>query len=550
MADDDDKFLLPLRSLRDYTGAPSFDASKYKTVTREDDSDEENSPKKGETAQSVLDGLSSGMAVDEESDPKVENALDVDFSSKDKRGKKKRMCSWERFIVETEEKSISYLFLFFDEASFSGISLGSKVLYVKLKHMKFTISMTAKGFGVFSSNVRRGVGHGFVQDCTVACGGDGRVKMDTTCNINNTNSIASFFKQAYPMKVEISHLQVALDSSVNEIGMRSFMSSLHTKHAGNLRVLSLEGSGVQVLGLTLLGDAIVARKVPNLQELNISRNNGLYRGIHKICEAIKGQYCPKLHTLDISNNAANCAVLEFFTKSFAEYTPFLIHFRAASNEVDFTDPDCVNVLTQGKLSIDNFESLDLSYNVLVDAVFTRLFLGCVWNLESIAGYAAEKRPVAKMKKLTLDSCDLGNTAVDHLSQLMLLGYLDNLNSLHMGSNAITATGVDALLNPLRRGKMQGMTKLYLPLNTLCADGLNLMMSAQTLGVFDHLEELDISDCGCNKEVIALFGRAIMKRDELGHLKLRKLRLFGNAPNARRQAKAIFPPEFIAKCGVC
>ena len=77
-----------------------------------------------------------------------------------------------------------------------------------------------------------------------------------------------------------------------------------------------------------------------------------------------------------------------------------------------------------------------------------------------------------------------------------------------------------------------------------------MMSAQTLGVFDHLEELDVSDCGCNKEVIALFGRAIMKRDALGLLKFRKLRLFGNVPNARRLAKGIFPENFIVKCGVC
>ena len=75
-------------------------------------------------------------------------------------------------------------------------------------------------------------------------------------------------------------------------------------------------------------------------------------------------------------------------------------------------------------------------------------------------------------------------------------------------------------------------------------------SAQTLGVFDHLDELDVSDCGCNLDTIALFGRAILARHDQGKLSLRKLRLFGMSPNARRQAKAVFPVEFIVKCGVC
>ena len=552
MTEDLDKFLLPLRSLRDYTGQQDFDASKYKTVKRDDDEgDEEEDKGKQETSQSTLQNLATGMAVEEPSAEVVENALDVDFSSAEMRGKGKRLCSLERFLTEgADEKSLSHLFLFFDEASFSGLSVASKVLYVKLKHMKFTLSMTAKGFGIFSSNVRRGVGHGFVQDCAVACGGDGRVRMDTSCSINGANSIASFFTQAYPMKVAISHLQISLDASVNEIGMRSLMASLHSAHAGNLQCLNLEGSGVQTLGLTLLGDAMMAKKLPMLQELNISRNNAMYRGIHKIGEAIKGQYCPQLHTLDVSSNTANVAVLEFFSKSFAEYTPFLRHLKAANNEVDFADSDCVNRLMMGKLDIDNFESLDLSHNSLIDSVFTKLFLGQVWSIPSVASYSDEQRPVAKMKELVLDQCELGNKTMDHLSQLMLLGFLENLEHLHMGSNAITATGVESLLKPLRREMMRGMTKITLPLNTLYAEGMNLMMSAQTLGVFDHLEELDVSDCGCNKEVMALFGRAIMKRDDLGLLKLRKLRLFGNVPNARRQAKGIFPDEFIVKCGVC
>ena len=53
---DDDKFLLPLRSLRDYTGPQAFDASKYKTIKRDDDEEEEeeDSKQKVETSQSTL----------------------------------------------------------------------------------------------------------------------------------------------------------------------------------------------------------------------------------------------------------------------------------------------------------------------------------------------------------------------------------------------------------------------------------------------------------------------------------------------------------------
>ena len=187
-----------------------------------------------------------------------------------------------------------------------------------------------------------------------------------------------------------------------------------------------------------------------MEVLNVSRNNAMYRGIHKIGEAIKGQHCPKLRTLDISSNAANVAVLEFCTKNYAEYTPFLKHFKAGNNDMDFADSDSVNLLTRGKLSIDNFETLDLSYNTLIDSVFTKLFLRQCWNVESIAGYAEDKRPVSRMKELVLDQCELGNKTMDHLGQLMLLGYLENLEHLHMGSNSITVTGVDSLLEPLRR----------------------------------------------------------------------------------------------------
>lgn len=550
------RLLLPLRALRDFdpenAGAAAALVNKYKTYNPKDDEDEEESLVKDDTAKATLGALGAlaGDGGEGADDAKVTNAVNVDFSAKDARGKKKRMCAWERFICDGDEECIMHFLTMLDSKAFAGLSLGSKPLYVKLKHMKFTISMTAKGFGVLSSNVRRGVGHGFVEKCDVACGGDGRVVMNTTCNINTTNSISAFFTHAYPIKCQLSNLRMTMDASVNEITMRGMLASLHKPHSQNLKVLSLEGSGVQTLGLGLLGDAMIAKKLPKLEELDISRNNGLYLGIHKICKSIEGGHCPTLSTLNVAGNNAKSAVLEFFGRTFAEATPNLKRFCGASNDVDFSDSECIDFLVKGKLSLDNFTHLDLSDNTLIDTSFAKMFLAVAWNVESIRGYAEDRRPVANMASLKLDVCELGNATLHHLSELMTLGYLENLEELFFGTNQMTVTGVESILKPLRDKRMQGMTRLILPLNPLNADGLNRMMSAQTLGVFDHLEELDVSDCGCNLDTIALFGRSVLARHDQGKLSLRKLRLFGMSPNARRQAKAVFPMEFIIKCGVC
>lgn len=551
-----ERLLLPLRSLRDYNPQDSNAAAalvnKYKTHNPKDDEDEDDkSLVKDDTAKATLGALGAlGEGGAEGGDgAKVTNAVNVDFTAKDTRGKKKRLCSWERFICDGDEECLMYFLTFLDGKAFAGLSLGSKSLYVKVKHMKFTISMTAKGFGVLSSNVRRGVGHGFVEKCDVACGGDGRVIMNTSCNINAVNSITAFFMHAYPMKCQLSHLKMAMDVTVNEIGMRGFLAALHKPHAQNLRVLSLEGSGIQTLGLSLLGDAMIAKKLPALEELNVSRNNGLYLGIHKIRKALEGGHCPTLASLNVTGNSAKSAVLEFFERSFAERVPNLKRFCGATNDVDFSDSGCIDLLVRGKLSLENFTHLDLSDNTLIDTQFVKLFLAVAWNIDSIKGYSEEARPVANMQVLRLDVCELGNATLNHLSGLALLGYLENLEEFYFGTNQVSVVGVESILRPLRDKFLQGLTSIIMPLNPLNAEGLNLMMSAQTLGVFDHLVELDLSDCGCNLDTIALFGRAILARHDQGKLSLRKLRLFGMSPNARRQAKAVFPMEFIVKCGV-
>jgi hypothetical protein len=60
--------------------------------------------------------------------------------------------------------------------------------------------------------------------------------------------------------------------------------------------------------------------------------------------------------------------------------------------------------------------------------------------------------------------------------------------------------------------------VYLLLNSV---GLLLISAAQTLGVFDTLEELDLSDIGCATDTIALFAKAIVDRFKVGKCGLKK-----------------------------
>jgi len=79
--------------------------------------------------------------------------------------------------------------------------------------------------------------------------------------------------------------------------------------------------------------------------------------------------------------------------------------------------------------------------------------------------------------------------------------------------------------------------------------LLLISAAQTLGVFDTLEELDLSDVGCATETIALFAKAIVDRFKAGKCSLKKLKVFGVHPFAGKSARAMFPQEFLVRVKV-
>ncbi len=173
----------------------------------------------------------------------------------------------------------------------------------------------------------------------------------------------------------------------------------------------------------------------------------------------------------------------------------------------------------------------------------------------------------------------------------------NTKTLDIGTNKLDQQGVDYLLEPLRRRRMTSLKRLYVPLNNIYGPGLLLITAAQTLGVFDQLEELDISDIGCSTDVIALFAKAIvdrykgscsqvyigfwfpsflmltvshvtdfipihvhflnfsaylvwqMMRSAAGKCALKRLKLFGVHPYAGKSARVMFPPEFLIRIRV-
>ena len=88
------------------------------------------------------------------------------------------------------------------------------------------------------------------------------------------------------------------------------------------------------------------------------------------------------------------------------------------------------------------------------------------------------------------------------------------------------------------------------MNKIFHDGVLLVASSQNLGVFDSLEELDMSDVGCNSETIALFAKALAVRFEKGCLKnMRRLQLIGLHPYAGKNVRLWFPEAFLIKVRV-
>ena len=242
--------------------------------------------------------------------------------------------------------------------------------------------------------------------------------------------------------------------------------------------------------------------------------------------------------------------MEFLDRKFREETTFLKHLYASDNLLDLYDNDAVNILTQAKLSFNHYETLDLSHNTLMDTEFVKL-LRIVWPLENVKEFTGKpvNKPTCVMRNLLLDSTEFGPLSMIHLSELMMHDFMPSLQSMHLGNNAINVTAVQALLTPLAEKKLTTLERLYMPLNTIYADGLILMTASQTLGVFDNLLELDIAECGCSNDAIALFVKQVVERFMLGKLKLRRLKLFGIQPFPGKSARSLFPREFLMRVAV-
>lgn len=550
-SDRDDYLLMPLRGLRDH-GKPkddSFleDAPKVEK-SREQLEKERVEAAEAEAERARAEAMQSMGAEKEVLEAPSASGIDVDFSTKEKRGAVVvKLCRIERFVRDSDVEIITHLFNYVDGPTLGALTTSSKNLYMRVKSTQFLLQMTLKGLSKLSSNIRRGVGYGMVQNCRLSVG-----IADERCGLNTVNGIAAFFTSAYPAKCTLERLTIQADESANDVSIHAFVHALNNKHSNNIVHLSFEGTGLQTRGVSLFCD--IARKgaLKRLQELNVSRNKALYNGIHKLAKVIAEERFPNLHTLNISDNDAKHAVLDFFDRKFAESTPFLKHLIAQGNLLDIYDPDVVaqRLRGSGKLSWNNFHTLDLSRNTLVDVEFAKMISTQIWVLEDLrtdsSGNFTHK---SEMRKLCFQEIEMGNNTMQVLSTLMVRGYFPNLQMLDVGTNAMDQQGIDVLLEPLRRGELRELTHLNVSLNKIHHDGLLLVAASQTLGVFDRLVELDISDIGCNTETIALFAKAIIDRFDKGLIRLDRLRVIGHHPFAGKNVRVMFPPKFLIRVKV-
>lgn len=547
--DRDDYLLMPLRGIRDY-GKP-VDASFLENAPEPPPkTKEELEAERDASAELARSAAMQNMGTEAEVlDAPTASGIDVDFSSKEKRGVVIKLCRIERFVRDVDTEVVTHLFHYMCGASFGSLATSSKNLYMRVKNTAFLLNMTLKGFAKLSSNIRRGIGHGMVQNCRLSVG-----TTDERCGISTVNSMAAFLTSAYPAKVTLESFTMQADESTNDVAIHGILAAVNNKHANNIVNLSFEGTGIQFKGLSLFCDIMRKGPLKKLQRLNISRNKCLYQGVHKLSKVIGEGKVPNIEYLDISNNDAKHAILDFFDRSFSDATPNLKHFIAQSNLFDIYDPDTVaqRLRGRGKLLWTNFHTLDLSRNLLVDVEFAKMLREQVWCLED---QPVNKKTGAfthpcQLRTLLLNEVEMGNHTMQVMSDLAVKGFFPQLKVLDVSGNFLDRQGTDFLLEPLRREQWKELTHLNMSLNKIYHDGMLMVASSQNLGVFDNLEELDISDVGVNAETIQLFAKSIVARFEKGMLvNMLRLRVFGRNPFAGKSARLMFPEEFLTKIKV-
>ena len=306
--DRDEYLLLPLHKLRDY--GKKVEKS-YLEDAPKSESLNERSEKVAAESLASLEAAMDGTVVDEDADnaagiealKKAAETTDIAFTDKDKRSGGIRLSRIEKFLVEScDIDTVSIVFSWLGTQGFGALTTCAKPLYVRAKDAVFELYLPLSGFAKFSSNIRRGCKHGIVTGCDIKVGSEGE-----EVNINKLNSITAFFTKAV-MQCELKSLTIRMDSSCNDISLRSFINSLSNRNSSNIKTLSLEGSGIQGGGMSILCEVMKSGALKNMTELNVSRNNCLYTGIHKLKVTIAKQVCPKLSTLRICGNNAKHAV--------------------------------------------------------------------------------------------------------------------------------------------------------------------------------------------------------------------------------------------------
>ena len=600
-----DAFLLqPLRKIRDY-GKP-VDASfledapePVKTKAQLDAESQLVREAEAIAARGAAMAALGGATEEVLEVPTAATGVDIDFSTAEKRGLVVKLSRIEKFFVNTDINIIAYLFNFVTGQSLGSLTTSSKNLYMKVKTSRFTLYMSLRGLSKFSSNIRRGIGYGIVDGCRLHIG-----ITDERCNAATVNSITSYFTAPPVITMKssgggtggssggssisgpiIENFTIQMDESVNDLAMHALISSWSHKSVSHLTYLSVEGCGLQTKGISVLCDVLRKGTCKSIQTLNISRNKCLYLGVHKLAKLIMDQILPNLHTVHVSQNDAGHGLLDFFERKFAEATPFLKHFHAHSNLFDIYDPDVVaqRLRGSGKLSWDNFITIDMSRNILSDSEFARMLKNQVWCMEDLARYKPESNEnqdgrkdtetsstdgsafaltvtaikqesgpfvqPSKLQSLYLQEAEVGNHTIKVLSDLAIAGYFPNLELLDVGANAMDSQGVDYLLEPLRRQKLPQLKYLYIQLNKVYSPGILLISSAQSLGVFDNIIDLDLSDIGTSVENITLFAKAIVSRFQIGKCSLQKLKVYGVHPFAGKAVRVMFPPEFLTRVRV-
>ena len=464
--------------------------------------------------------------------------------------KRATKSKFEKFFcsVDNEQAACYFLqFLFSNELVYLAVGSKRLVLYTtKLRFPKdLSIAELARiGRSVVasrsSSRARNAPGKsvmGILKHCNLLVG-----QNQNCVAMSSMEPLSAFFTTATRGECTVDRFSVQFDSTVNDLTILSFLKTLQKPTANRLRHLCMEGCMIGLDGMVSICAIMKGGSLPVLELLNVNRNNAQYMGIHKLGATLMSNCCPYLATVLISGNSARAAPFEFFDSNFAAKTQFLTTLEATNNDMALDDPDILAIINRGLTTWRNFTSLDLSFNPFGDGPLAKL-LKQIWPITNVA-----HKPPIIMESLTLLSVEMGIYSLSYISQVMMRRDMTALKRLSIGANAIDLVAIKTLLEPIMQKKV-ALKELSLPLNLIMPEGVVLFQNAATMGALDGLEVLDIADVGANSDAIVMLSRALLGRFTRGNLCMRKLKIFGLAPVAGKNARVLFGKDFLDKVAV-